>query len=88
MENPAVQADGDLDPSLKLAIAMAVIQSRRRQRIPPPSAYPTSARDGDSQAKSGHNSESDAIKWKIKVRILVCLSFCVLSMHCDLLFVD
>ncbi|KAH6779367.1 hypothetical protein C2S52_010604 [Perilla frutescens var. hirtella] len=65
MENPANQADdGDLDPSLKFAIAMAIVESRRLQRLPPPSA-----RDDDSQAKSGDNSESDAIKWKRKAKL-------------------
>lgn len=63
MENPSAE----LDPSLKLALAMAFIHSKRRQNLPPPFPATTSARDDDSRAKSGDNSEPDAIKWKIKV---------------------
>ncbi|KAI3444038.1 hypothetical protein Pfo_000703 [Paulownia fortunei] len=68
MENPAKQANGDLNPSLKLAIAMAIVQSRRRQKLPPPPATTTAACNGDSQAFCGNNSESDAIKWKRKAK--------------------
>ncbi|KAK4415190.1 protein MULTIPOLAR SPINDLE 1 [Sesamum alatum] len=60
MEVPANQANGDLNPSLKLAIAVAIAESRRRQKLPPPPpAASTAACD---------NSESDAIKWKRKAK--------------------
>ncbi|XP_057767808.1 protein MULTIPOLAR SPINDLE 1 isoform X2 [Salvia miltiorrhiza] len=58
----------ELDPSLKLAIAVALAHSRRRQGLPPPSATTTSARDDDSREKCGDNSEPDAIKWKNKAK--------------------
>ncbi|KAG6427791.1 hypothetical protein SASPL_112038 [Salvia splendens] len=63
MENSSIE----LDPSLKLAIAMALAHSRRRQGLPP-SAATTSAHHDDSRAKSGDNSEADAIKWKNKAK--------------------
>ncbi|KAK6156626.1 hypothetical protein DH2020_010874 [Rehmannia glutinosa] len=62
MENLEKQANGDLNPSLKLAIAMAIVESRRRQKISHPSATTTAACNGEN----GNNSESDAIKWKRK----------------------
>ncbi|XP_042050241.1 protein MULTIPOLAR SPINDLE 1-like isoform X7 [Salvia splendens] len=63
MENSTIE----LDPSLKLAIAMALAHSRRRQGLPP-SATTTSAHHDDSRAKSGDNSEADVIKWKNKAK--------------------
>ncbi|KAL6555166.1 hypothetical protein OROGR_006424 [Orobanche gracilis] len=67
MENLAQQANGDLNPSLKLAIAMAIVESRRRKKLPPPSTT-DAARKADSQVLCGNNSESDAIKWKRKAK--------------------
>ncbi|KAK6136412.1 hypothetical protein DH2020_029833 [Rehmannia glutinosa] len=64
MENLEKQANGDLNPSLKLAIAMAIVESRRRQKISHPSATTTAACNGEN----GNNSESDAIKWKRKAK--------------------
>ncbi|GER39519.1 multipolar spindle 1 [Striga asiatica] len=75
MENLAKQHDGDLNPSLKLAVAMAIVESRRRRKIPPPSATTEAAGDGDSQAVRGTNSESDAIKWKTKSVSCKCYFF-------------
>ncbi|GFQ03910.1 hypothetical protein PHJA_002534800 [Phtheirospermum japonicum] len=71
MENLAQQVNGDLNPSLKLAIAMAIVESRRLQKLHP-SATTDAACNGDShpQAVSGNNSESDAIKWKRKAKQL------------------
>ncbi|KAG8372551.1 hypothetical protein BUALT_Bualt12G0077800 [Buddleja alternifolia] len=66
MEASAKQANSDLDPSLKLAIAMAIVQSRRRQK-PPSSATTAAACNGDSQAFCSNTSESDPIKWKRKM---------------------
>lgn len=66
MENLAKQANADLNPSLKLAIAMAIVESRRRKKFPP-SSTTDAARNADSQVLCGNNSESDAIKWKRKV---------------------
>ncbi|XP_047947458.1 protein MULTIPOLAR SPINDLE 1 isoform X1 [Salvia hispanica] len=63
MENSSIE----LDPSLKLAIAMALAHSRRRQGLLP-SATTTSSHHDDSRAKSGDNSEADAIKWKNKAK--------------------
>lgn len=65
MENPAMQAESDLDPSLKLALAVSVAQSRRLQGLPPQPA--TSASACASRAEPGGNSEPDAIKWRRKV---------------------
>ncbi|KAL6558141.1 hypothetical protein OROMI_018491 [Orobanche minor] len=68
MENLAKQANADLNPSLKLAIAMAIVESRRRKKLPPPPSTTDAARNADSQVLCGNNSESDAIKWKRKAK--------------------
>ncbi|KAL6525377.1 hypothetical protein OROHE_015684 [Orobanche hederae] len=68
MENLAKQANSDLNPSLKLAIAMAIVESRRRKKLPPPPSTTDAARNADSQVLCGNNSESDAIKWKRKAK--------------------
>ncbi|KAL8040868.1 hypothetical protein ABFX02_10G128200 [Erythranthe guttata] len=70
MENPAKQqANGDLDPSLKLALALAIVKTRRRQKLPSSAATTAAAAaNGDSQGISGDNSKSDAIKWKTKAK--------------------
>lgn len=62
MDDPAKQANGDMSASIKFAMAMAIIESRRRQKLP-------------SSSTTTQGSESDAIRWKRKVRVLTFLRF-------------
>ncbi|XP_073298364.1 protein MULTIPOLAR SPINDLE 1-like isoform X1 [Primulina huaijiensis] len=60
MENPPKQFNCDLNPHMKLALAIAILKSRR---------HPSSAATADkvqSQPSCSNISESDAIKWKRK----------------------
>lgn len=77
METPAKQVNGDLDPSLKFAIAMAIAKTRRLHGLRASSATTTTtaAANGGTQAICGDNSESDANKWKRKVQFLSLVQF-------------
>ncbi|KAL3840668.1 hypothetical protein ACJIZ3_025259 [Penstemon smallii] len=61
MENPAKQAKNGVNPSFKLALAMTILQSRRRQK--------SSSSSATADPSSGINAaESDPIKWKRKAK--------------------
>ncbi|XP_073031219.1 protein MULTIPOLAR SPINDLE 1-like isoform X1 [Primulina eburnea] len=60
MENPPKQDKCDLNPRMKLAMAIAILNSRRH-----PSSVAT-ANKVQSQTSCSNVSESDAIKWKRK----------------------
>lgn len=78
MENPPKQVNCDLNPHMKLALAISILKSRR---------HPAYADKVQSQPSCSNVSESDAIKWKRKVAILIFPSvFCVnlsLNLRCE-----
>ncbi|KAL8493087.1 hypothetical protein ACS0TY_024345 [Phlomoides rotata] len=55
MGDPAKQANDNMSASLKFAMAMAIIESRRRQKLP-------------SSSTTTQASESDAVRWKRKAK--------------------
>lgn len=59
MENPPKQVNCDLNPHMKLALAISILKSRR---------HPAPADKVQSQSSCSNVSESDAIKWKRKCK--------------------